>query len=221
MKKIVSIVLALTMLLFGSSMAFAAEEVSLSLKKDDMLRGKMAYKTMVYNKDDGSIVADGQNISFPLPKTVASGETVTVRIKGTANSDFRVWLIDSNETTASNQYKMSEHGFVPGSEFDETIVLTHDGVNPDATELFFKAPTYDGKIELLNLTYIGVIEGDASAAAPAAPAAEAEATDAATTTTTTTAAPKTGTTSNAAAYLALMVVATVGFVATKKKVFNR
>lgn len=230
MKKIVAVVLALSMLLFGSSMAaFAAEEVSISLKKEDMLRGAMAFKTMVFNKDDGSIVSDGSNISFPLPNTVTSGGTVTVTIKGSCDGDFRVWLIDANEVTVSNQYKMSENGFTSGA-FEKTIVLTHDGVGPDATELFFKAPTYDGKIENLNLTYIGVTEGaveaaateevaDTTDAAATEEAAPAETTDAAATETA--AAPKTGVTSNVAAYLALMAIATVGFVATKKKVFNK
>jgi hypothetical protein len=227
MKKIVAVVLALSMFLFGSSLtAFAAEEVSISLKKEDMLRGAMAFKTMVYNKDDGSIVSDGSNISFPLPNTVTSGGTVTVTIKGSCDSDFRVWLIDANEVTVSNQYKMSENGFTSGA-FEKTIVLTHDGVGPDATELFFKAPTFDGKIQNLNLTYIGVTEGDASAATDAAATEDAAATDTAAAETTdaaatdTAAAPKAGVTSNVAAYLALMAIATVGFVATKKKVFNK
>jgi len=217
MKKLLAVILTLTMLLLGSSITASAEEIALSLKKDDLKRGQMAYKTMVYNKEDGSLVTDGQNISFPLPETVTSGQSITVRIKGTSDSDFRVWLIDANETTVSNQYKMTDNGYTPGTEFDHTFVLTHDGVGPDATELFFKAPTWDGKIENLNLTYVAIVVGGDAAATPT----EATTTDAAATEASASKTPKTGVQSNAVAYLVLMAVATVGFVATRKKVLNK
>lgn len=217
MKKLVALVLAISMFVLGSSMVASAAMTELSLNKDDLARGKTAYKLLVYNKDDGTLVADGSNISFPLPTPVAPGQSITATFKGTADGDFRVWLINENENTMSNLlYKMSEHGFTSG-EFDVTVTFTNDEKEGkgDVTELFFKAPTYDGKIENLNLTYVAVSEpfvAEAEEVVEEAPAAA---------TTATTSAPKTGVESNAFAYLALMAVATVGFVATKKKVFNK
>lgn len=219
MKKLVAIVLSLTMLLFGSGMAaLAEEEIPLSLNKDDLARGKTAYKLMVYNKDDGTLVADGQNISFPLPEPVAPGQSITVTVKGTSDGDFRIWLINSDEKTMSDIYQMSANGFTSGA-FEVTTTFTNleKEAKGDVTELFFKAPTWDGKIENLNLTYVAVSKPFTAGAADNTTEEPApEATEAATS-----AAPKTGVKSNAYAYLALMAVACAGFVVTKKKVLSK
>jgi len=216
MKKLVAMLLSLTLLLFSTAIASAEELTPLSLNKDDLVRGKTAYKLMVYNLEDGTLVADGQNISFPLPTPVAPGESITVNFKGTSDGDFRVWLINSEEKTMSDIYQMSANGFTSG-EFDVTVTLTNleKEAKGDVTEFFFKAPSWDGKIDNLNLTYVAVSKPFvAEAAAEEAPAEAAEPAAA-------TSAPKTGVQSNALAYIALMGIACLGFVATKKKVLSK
>jgi len=231
MKKVLSLVLALVMVVFGSSLtAFAATETQVSLAGDNLGRGAALLDLTVKSNADGSITSKTSNISFYLPETVKAGEAVTVHVKGSSDGDFRMWLINLNEVTNSDIYQMSQNGFTSGA-FDKTFTLTATG---DSTEFFFKAPTFDGKINNLNVTYLSVTK--AAAADTAAPAAtdkkaDTAATDkkaapaatdkaAADTTAKTDAVPKTGDTTNAIAYIGLMAVAAVGFTLTRKKTVN-
>ena len=153
MKKVLVLVLALSLVILGSSAAFA-EEISISA--DNLGRG--AGDPTVVENADGSITSATSNISFYLPAPVNAGESVTVHITGSSDGDFRVWLIDVNETTNSDIYQMSQNDFTSG-EFDKTFTLT---ASAEATEIFFKAPSWDGKINNLNLTLVDVEYGAAA-----------------------------------------------------------
>lgn len=205
MKKILTVVLALCLITLSSMTAFAAE-TPVSLETDNLGRGSGLVDLTVLKNADGSVTSKSSNISFYLAEPVNAGETVTVHVTGNSVGDFRFWLIDVNETTNSEIYHMSAEGFTTG-DFDVTTTFT---ATAEATELFFKAPTFDGKID--NLTVSSITIDKDGAAAPAEEVVEA--------TDTTTSVPKTGETSYAFIYIALAAMAVVGFVATKKKVIN-
>ncbi len=222
MKKVVTLVLALSLIVFGSAMAASAAEIA--LKTDGLGRG--AGDPTVVENADGSLTSASSNISFILPETVKAGETITVHIAGSSADNFRVWLIDTNETTNSNLYVMADNGFTSG-EFHETFDLT---ATADSTELFFKGASWNTPINNLTLTEVSITGGafgddadfhdDAEEEAvaeeevaeeEAAAVEEAEVAEV-------TVAPKTGETSYAVVYIALMGLAAVGFAVSKKKV---
>jgi|LSQX01.3.fsa_nt_gb LPXTG-motif cell wall-anchored protein len=151
MKKLLVIVLALSLIVFGSSMTAFAEE--LSIAADNLGRG--AGDSTVVENADGSITTATSNISFYLPAPVKAGEEVTVHITGSSDGDFRVWLIDEQEVTNTTIYKMSEHGFTSG-DFDETFTLTANADVTDSTEIFFKAPAWDAPLNNLTLTLVDI-----------------------------------------------------------------
>ncbi len=213
MKKALALILVLCITVFGTSLtAFAAD---VSIAPENLGRG--AGVATVTANADGSITSATSNISFYLPEAVQAGETVTVHVTGSSDGDFRVWLIDVNEVTNSDIYQMSQNDFTSG-EFDRTFDLT---ATAEATEIFFKAPSWDAAINNLTIASLSVGGEDAADVAeeadveevaeePAAVEVKEAAKPAA-------AAPKTGETSNAVVYIALAAIAAVGFVATKKK----
>ena len=207
MKKALSLVLALVLVVFGSSVAFA-EEIDISGDNLGRGAGLVDYGLTVKRNDDGTVTAiDTESISWYLPEAVAAGETVTVHVKGTADDDFRMWLINVNEVTNSEQYKMSEHGFTSG-EFDVTFTLT---ATDEATEFFVKGYQYGTNLNNVTITYLDVTKGGE------APVVEDVAEDVAEAPAE--AAPKTGETSNVVLLVGLMVLSLVVAVVLKKKEF--
>ncbi|MBH1939925.1 LPXTG cell wall anchor domain-containing protein [Mobilitalea sibirica] len=209
MKKVLSLALALSIVVFGSSLAASAAEISLAT--DNLGRG--AGDSTVVANDDGSITTATSNISFYLPEAVKAGETVTVTMKGSSDGDFRVWLIDVNEVTNSNIYQMSQNDFTSG-DFDKTFDLT---ATAEATEIFFKAPSWDAKINNLTISELTVTSKEGEEVVADDEAEEADAVEADVVEAEATELPKTGETSNAVLYMALMGLAAVGIVVSKKK----
>lgn len=214
MKKVVSLLLALC-LVFAccNTQVKAADETVISLTKDNCGRGKM----LIDFNDDGSVFSKLNNVSFLLPEAYPSGETYTIHITGASDGDFRVWFINTDEVTNSDIWQASLNGFTSG-DFDYTFTLT---TTAEANEIFFKAPTWDSTINNLTIKSITITKGAvAEAAAPAEEVAE-ETTEAAPAETTTDATPKTGDSMNVVAVVAVMGLAAVAFVASKKrKAFN-
>lgn len=218
MKKVVSLLLALC-LVFAccNTQVKAADETVISLTKDNCGRGKM----LVDFNDDGSVFSKVNNVSFLLPEAYPSGETYTIHITGSSDGDFRVWFINTEEVTNSEIWQASVNGFTSG-DFDYTFTLT---TTAESNEIFFKAPTWDSTINNLTIKSITITKG--AVAEEAAPAEEtateevAEDTTADTTEeaaeTTTDATPKTGDAMNVVAVVAVMGLAAVAFVASKKK----
>jgi len=207
MKKVLVIVLTLSLIVFGSSMTAFAEKISIAA--DNLNRG--AGDSTVVENDDGSIATATSNISFYLPTPVQAGETVTVHITGSSDGDFRVWLIDVQEVTNSDIYQMSLNDFTSG-DFDKTFTLT---ATAEATEIFFKAPAWDAPLNNLKLTSVDVEypEGATDVAEEEEVLEEEEVVEA----TETAAAPKTGVTSYAVVYMALIAIMAAGYVVTRKK----
>ena len=207
MKKALSLVLALVLVVFGSSVAFA-EEIDISGDNLGRGAGLVDYGLTVKRNDDGTVTAiDTESISWYLPEPVAAGETVTVHVKGTSDGDFRMWLINMNEGTNSDIYKMSEHGFTSG-EFDQTFTLT---ATDEATEFFVKGYVYGENLKNVNITYLDVTKGGE---APAEEVVEDVADDVAAPAE---AAPKTGETSTVVLLVGLMALSLVVTVVLKKK----
>lgn len=214
MKKVFSLLLALCLVIACcNTQVKAAEETVIDLVKDNCGRGKM----LVDFNDDGSVYSKLNNVSFYLPEAYPSGETYTVHITGSSDGDFRVWFIDTEETTNSTIYQASLDNFTSG-DFDKTFTLETTG---ECTEIFFKAPTWDSTINNLTIKSITITKGAVAEEAPAEDVAEETATEEATTTevaeTTTDSTPKTGDATNVVACVAVMGIAAVAFVASKKK----
>ena len=95
--------------------------------------------------DDGSVTVDGILLfGFQLPREIPNGETVVVKISGSAEDNFRVWLLGNNEKTCSNIYTMSDGGYSSG-RFDRAIEFTAQDLdnvgNTEANDIIFKAKT--------------------------------------------------------------------------------
>lgn len=175
MKKLLTVLLAVALVLSMSINVFAAEETSIALTVENYgAYTGTAADALIWG--DNSVTApDNAIISIKLPEPVVEGETVVVHIKGTSDGDFRVWLLGAEEKTCSNQYKMSDHGFTTG-EFEVYIELGFtdwDGYgHTSAEELAIKGPSYGTNLTNTKLDYVGItkgtmadVEGDIAAAA--------------------------------------------------------
>lgn len=188
MKKIFAIILAAIMMLSLSVIAHAADEIEIPLDADHV--GPVGAEIVTLS--NGSVTADEIALfDLYLPENVALGDTVVVHIKGSSDSDFRVWLLGDGETdekgvesTFSNQWKGSENGFNAPGEFEKYIQLTAEDFDnqslTSANRVAFKGASYGVNLSNTTLTYVGIIYGtiddvEANAVADAQPYADAAA----------------------------------------------
>ena len=190
MKKLLTILLAVVLVLSLSISAYAADEVEIPLDADHVGEGCASVEELTIA--DGSITGNEIGIfALNLPDIVPIDQTVVVHIIGSSDGDFRAWLLateaggdKANQATFSNQWKASENGFVAPGEFEKFIELTAEDFDSQgatsANRVAFKAPSWDSTLQNLKLTYVGVIYGgmadvEADAVADAQPFADASA----------------------------------------------
>ena len=120
--------------------------------------------------ETGFSVADGQQASFKLPQSYAIGETLLVHIKGSAESNFRIFLVKNGWDRASNIVTLSDDGVVPGytgGEFDIYITFVVEDAESKgvdvANEINFKGPTYDTNLVNLSVEVCEIFVGDVEA----------------------------------------------------------
>jgi lysophospholipase L1-like esterase len=113
-------------------------------------------------------VTSVSNFSYTLPSSVKAGTAVTVTVTGTnsGTTGFRSWLIDGNQTTVSNQYTDSLYtnytgGTMENGSFSFTYILT---ATETASSLFFKAPTYNTKIQNIEIDSLSITTGGTTTA---------------------------------------------------------
>ena len=94
------------------------------------------------------------DFKFVLQSSIPSGSKVQVYVKGKnmGSKGFRIWLVDNNTTTLSEQYKFEGSG-----PFEINTELTSTGT---VNFLYFKGITYDTAIEDLILEECYVIIND-------------------------------------------------------------
>ncbi len=185
MKKLLSVLLAVALVLSMSINVFAVEEVEIPIVVESFGANTTSITADQLVWENGTVLAnDVALFSLTLPEIVKEGETVVVHLKGTSDGDFRVWLFGAEEKTCSNQYKMSDNGFTTGA-FEVYIELTFtdwDGAgHTEASDLCIKGPSYGTNLSNTKLEYVGVykaamadVEPDIAAAAqPAIDAANA------------------------------------------------
>lgn len=212
MKKALSLVLALVLVVFGSSAAFA-EQIDISADNLGRGAGLADYGMTVSRNDDGTVTGiDTESISYYLPEAVLAGETVTVHAKGTSDGDFRMWLINTNEVTNSEIFKMSEHNDYVSGDFDVTFTLT---ALDESTEFFLKGYQYGENLKNVTLTYLDVTKGGEPAVENATDEEVVEKTEVVEVVEE--AAPKTGETSTVVLLVGLMSLSLVVAVVLKKK----
>lgn len=165
MKKLLSVLLALSMLLSMTVFVNAeGEEIEIAITPDSFGVNVPENSTSdVVVWGDGTVTADalGQ-FSLKLPTALNKGESVVVHIKGTADEQFRVWLLAAEAVTASNQWKSADNNYVVTEEFEYYIELNCDYFDNDfeiADEVNFKAPSWDKQLVNFTLSYVGVIYG--------------------------------------------------------------
>lgn len=114
--------------------------------------------------DDGLTINGATLVAFKLPSGVGMGNTIVVHIKGTSDNNFRLWLLDEVEVTASRQIDMNEYFRFNSGEYDYLIELTTEYVdaeiaNDTALQLAFKALTWDTTLDGLTINELGVYYG--------------------------------------------------------------
>lgn len=187
MKRVLSVILALTLMLSMTIFVSAADPVEIPLTAENLTGSADYFATAdQLTFGEGSVTANGVEIfAFALPQNVKVGETVTVHITGSSDGDFRTWLIGADVTaekgdhaTFSEMWKASENGFTSG-DFDYTVSLTATDAEPiggtEANKLCFKAPVAHGTLENLTLTSVSITyEGAAAQDATGADTASGE-----------------------------------------------
>lgn len=139
---------------------------------------------LTWAEGNGVNIVGATLVSFKLPEGVTMGNTICVHIKGESVGNFRTWLIDDAEVTASEQHNMEVDYKFFGGEFDEIIEYTVQYVDntitdDTATQFAFKASSWNTTLDGLTVTEVGVFKGTLeeykAAAAEAAPAEGEEA----------------------------------------------
>src|SRR6478736_5877979 len=124
--------------------------------------GSGTVDTACYRYDSGAqtvTIIAREYIQFPLPRTMAPGQTVVVHVTGSnqGTTGFRSWLVDNSQTTSTNVqfFTGTNSSTIPIGNFTLDYSLTVlDGLNP--SYLFFKAPSFGGIIENVTFTSITV-----------------------------------------------------------------
>lgn len=167
LKKIISVLTAVVMVLALSATAFADDIMTrIPLTQDN----QGSFGTDTTYTETGFSVADGQQASFKLPQSYAIGETLLVHIKGSAESNFRIFLVKNGWDRASNIVTLSDDGVVPGytgGEFDIYITFVVEDAESKgvdvANEINFKGPTYDTNLVNLSVEVCEIFVGDVEA----------------------------------------------------------
>ena len=157
----------LTTLILTLSVCVNAENMDefcteIELTADNLAPGcGLAADSITWN-DVGFTVTDVTQISFSIPEPIEMGKTAVIHIMGTCDDNFRLWFMTGEAATASNQVNMSSFAFF-GGEFDEIFEFTMTDFDTkeitEATEINFKAPTYDSLLTNLTVTYCGIFYG--------------------------------------------------------------
>lgn len=119
---------------------------------------------LTWAEGNGVTIAGATLVSFKLPEGVTMGNTICVHIKGESVGNFRTWLIDDAEVTASEQHNMEVDYKFFGGEFDEIIEYTVQYVDntitdDTATQFAFKASSWNTTLDGLTVTEVGVFKG--------------------------------------------------------------
>lgn len=161
MKKLLSISLSVLLVLTMAISVFA-EEIQIPLTEEYFgANSGAAVESVIWDNGTASVNELNQ-FSLVLPTTCVQGDTVTLHIKGSSDSQFRVWLLASNAKTASNQWKSVDNGFSGEGEFEYFIELTCQYIDADfetAEDVNFKAASYNTQLINFKLDYVGVTYG--------------------------------------------------------------
>ena len=119
---------------------------------------------LTWAEGNGVTIAGATLVSFKLPEGGTMGNTICVHIKGESVGNFRTWLIDDAEVTASEQHNMEVDYQFFGGEFDEIIEYTVQYVDntitdDTATQFAFKASSWNTTLDGLTVTEVGVFKG--------------------------------------------------------------
>ncbi|MBQ8623584.1 MAG: hypothetical protein IJ424_04300 [Oscillospiraceae bacterium] len=168
MKKLLSVLLAVALVLSMSVTVFAADEVEIALTTDNYGTYTGTAADALTWGDNSVLAPDTAIFSLKLPQAVNDGDTVVVHIKGNSEGDFRVWLLGADEAagamekTCSNQFKASNVGFTTGDfeYYIELVFQDYDGAGlTSAEELAIKGPSYGTNLTNTRLDYVGVYYG--------------------------------------------------------------
>ncbi len=112
-----------------------------------------------YNAADGTVKAtDVEFFKIKLAYDIEKDTTLKVKIKGKMDGPlgFRSWLVNSGNSTLSNQWSAKEapEGFTAPGEFEYEYELT---ATDTAAYLFFKGIEYGTNIDSLTLTSVEVV----------------------------------------------------------------
>lgn len=168
MKKLVAFAIALIFVFTLSTSVFAEEgnevvgqKIELTAENFGSCVGGSTADQLTYN-EDGSVLGTGIILfGFNIPEPVPMGETVVVHIKGTSESEFRVWLLGENEKTASNMFKMTaaDSGY-SGGDFDKTFALTAEDYDnaglTEAVNILFKGATSSTQVTNLRVDEVTI-----------------------------------------------------------------
>ena len=162
MKRLLSVLLALTLVLSMSVVSFAAEETEIALIPDNFgANTQQASDVVTWGENSVTANAIGQ-FSLKLPTTLVKGDTIVLHIKGTSEEQFRVWLLAAEAATAGNQWKSADAGYSGTGPFEFFIELKceyFDAEFETAEDVNFKAPSWDKQLVNFTLEYVGVVSG--------------------------------------------------------------
>lgn len=106
--------------------------------------------------EDGSFTSNGKAVRLLLPEYISFGKTITINIKGTSDSNFRVWLGGGGNRASTLWKSADESEFTIGEPFDLTFELTAENSDntgiTEANQICFMGASYNASLQNLTIT---------------------------------------------------------------------
>ncbi|MCD8006421.1 MAG: hypothetical protein LUF29_05535 [Oscillospiraceae bacterium] len=162
MKKILAVVTALAIAISSLCVFVFATESDNIISSSSMYSGYYNDYTMGADGTSFSAVSGGSQIGLTLGTTVGDGESISLKVTGTTDGEFRMWLL-SGGSRVSDVYVASEQdGYTTSGTFEFTVTMTVNGGDSGGTSanaVMFKGPA-DGTLPTLTVTSVTIVTED-------------------------------------------------------------
>ncbi len=162
MKKILAVVTAIAIAISSLCVFVFATESDNIISSSTMYSGYYNDYTMGEDGTSFSATDGGSQIGLTLGTTVGDGESITLKVTGTTDGEFRMWLLSGGSRVSSVYLASDQEGYTTSGTFEFKVTLTVDGGDSGGTSgnaVMFKGPA-GGNLPNLTVTSVTIVTED-------------------------------------------------------------
>ncbi|MCD7847378.1 MAG: hypothetical protein LUG49_05055 [Oscillospiraceae bacterium] len=162
MKKILAVVTALALAISSLCVFVFATESDNIISSSTMYSGYYNDYTMGSDGASFSATSGGSQIGLTLGTTVGDGESITLKVTGTTDGEFRMWLLSGGSRVSSVYLASDQEGYTTSGTFEFKVTMTVDGGDSGGTSgnaVMFKGPA-GGNLPNLTVTSVTIVTED-------------------------------------------------------------